>query len=176
MYFVGGARRNRTADEGFADPCLTTWLPRHRLCRDQFRALGWPHPSGTSYTFRHSYRFGSSGKRHLGVLLAALPMNQAHTLWCAGAAGEVAAYRFTNQFPNSASGRAPKSRKPTNQSFWWWAATTPVEKSALLSQPPRTRKRMPAAETAAASRRVQVEAVIHKKSVYDAQERFQRKI
>jgi hypothetical protein len=26
---VGGAERNRTADEGFADPCLTTWLPRH---------------------------------------------------------------------------------------------------------------------------------------------------
>jgi hypothetical protein len=24
----GGAERNRTADEGFADPCLTTWLPR----------------------------------------------------------------------------------------------------------------------------------------------------
>ena len=24
----GGARRNRTADEGFADPCLATWLPR----------------------------------------------------------------------------------------------------------------------------------------------------
>src|SRR5258708_16706206 len=26
----GGARRNRTADNGFADHCLTTWLPRHR--------------------------------------------------------------------------------------------------------------------------------------------------
>jgi|HubBroStandDraft_5_1064220.scaffolds.fasta_scaffold109836_2 hypothetical protein len=26
---IGGAERNRTADEGFADPCLTTWLPRH---------------------------------------------------------------------------------------------------------------------------------------------------
>jgi hypothetical protein len=26
-----GARRNRTADMGFADPCLTTWRPRHRL-------------------------------------------------------------------------------------------------------------------------------------------------
>ena len=24
----GGAGRNRTADEGFADPCLATWLPR----------------------------------------------------------------------------------------------------------------------------------------------------
>jgi hypothetical protein len=28
----GGARRNRTADMGFADPCLTTWRPRHPLC------------------------------------------------------------------------------------------------------------------------------------------------
>src|SRR5271157_6387068 len=28
----GGARRNRTADEGFADPCLATWLPRQTLC------------------------------------------------------------------------------------------------------------------------------------------------
>src|SRR6266700_6601116 len=27
---VGGARRNRTADNGFADHCLTTWRPRHR--------------------------------------------------------------------------------------------------------------------------------------------------
>jgi hypothetical protein len=26
----GGARRNRTADKGFADLCLTTWRPRHR--------------------------------------------------------------------------------------------------------------------------------------------------
>src|SRR2546429_3083710 len=26
----GGARRNRTADNGFADHCLTTWRPRHR--------------------------------------------------------------------------------------------------------------------------------------------------
>src|SRR5262249_5575578 len=26
--YFGGARRNRTADEGFADLCLTTWLPR----------------------------------------------------------------------------------------------------------------------------------------------------
>jgi hypothetical protein len=24
----GGAGRNRTADKGFADPCLATWLPR----------------------------------------------------------------------------------------------------------------------------------------------------
>src|SRR6266404_7751746 len=27
---IGGARRNRTADNGFADHCLTTWRPRHR--------------------------------------------------------------------------------------------------------------------------------------------------
>ena len=27
----GGAERNRTADEGFADPCLATWLPRHSV-------------------------------------------------------------------------------------------------------------------------------------------------
>src|SRR6266700_1072214 len=27
---VGGARRNRTADNGFADHCRTTWRPRHR--------------------------------------------------------------------------------------------------------------------------------------------------
>jgi hypothetical protein len=26
---IGGEARNRT-DEGFAEPCLTTWLPRHR--------------------------------------------------------------------------------------------------------------------------------------------------
>lgn len=25
---IGGARRNRTADEGFADLCLPTWRPR----------------------------------------------------------------------------------------------------------------------------------------------------
>ena len=25
---IGGARRNRTADRGFADLCLTTWRPR----------------------------------------------------------------------------------------------------------------------------------------------------
>jgi hypothetical protein len=25
---IGGARRNRTADKGFADLCLTTWRPR----------------------------------------------------------------------------------------------------------------------------------------------------
>ena len=29
----GGAGRNRTADEGFADPCLPTWLPRQRSIR-----------------------------------------------------------------------------------------------------------------------------------------------
>src|SRR3954454_10897582 len=29
----GGARRIRTADQGFADPCLTTWLWRRRECR-----------------------------------------------------------------------------------------------------------------------------------------------
>ena len=28
MKEFGGARRNRTADMGFADPCLTTWRPR----------------------------------------------------------------------------------------------------------------------------------------------------
>src|SRR6266436_2510628 len=27
---IGDARRNRTADNGFADHCLTTWLSRHR--------------------------------------------------------------------------------------------------------------------------------------------------
>src|SRR5207245_2987598 len=26
----GGARRNQTADDGFATHCLTTWRPRHR--------------------------------------------------------------------------------------------------------------------------------------------------
>jgi hypothetical protein len=35
---IGGARRNRTADEGFADLCLTTWRPRpfHKepICRE----------------------------------------------------------------------------------------------------------------------------------------------
>src|SRR5467141_1929640 len=30
MKNFGGARRNRTADNGFADHCLTTWRPRHR--------------------------------------------------------------------------------------------------------------------------------------------------
>src|SRR4051794_10746157 len=29
----GGARGIRTADQGFADPCLTTWLWRRRECR-----------------------------------------------------------------------------------------------------------------------------------------------
>jgi hypothetical protein len=29
----GGARRNRTADKGFADLCLTTWRPRP-CCRE----------------------------------------------------------------------------------------------------------------------------------------------
>src|SRR5580704_5963783 len=97
-------------------------------------------------THPHDIRtvFGSSGKRHLGVLLAALPMNQAHTLWCAGAEGEVAAYRFRIELLNTSStegvqaGRpargpsglqpafhpGPKSRKPASQSFWRRAATT----------------------------------------------------
>ena len=30
----GGARRNRTADKGFADLCLTTWRPRHRIRKE----------------------------------------------------------------------------------------------------------------------------------------------
>ena len=29
LTFFGGATRNRTGDEGFADPCLTAWLWRH---------------------------------------------------------------------------------------------------------------------------------------------------
>jgi len=37
------------------------------------------------------------------VLLAALPTNQARTLWCASAAGEVAAYRFTIELLNTLS-------------------------------------------------------------------------
>src|SRR5271168_2285357 len=40
----GGAERNRTADKGFADLCLTTWRPRHRvnpeLLRQRPRARG----------------------------------------------------------------------------------------------------------------------------------------
>ena len=28
-FVFGGATRNRTGDEGFADPCLTAWLWRH---------------------------------------------------------------------------------------------------------------------------------------------------
>jgi hypothetical protein len=35
----GGARRNRTADNGFADHCLTTWRPRHRgSCKGRAKA------------------------------------------------------------------------------------------------------------------------------------------
>ena len=30
----GGARRNRTADKGFADLCLTTWRPRPRIRKE----------------------------------------------------------------------------------------------------------------------------------------------
>ena len=30
VFFVGGATRNRTGDEGFADPCLTAWLLRRK--------------------------------------------------------------------------------------------------------------------------------------------------
>ena len=33
-YISGGARRSRTADEGFADLCLTTWLWRHDKTTD----------------------------------------------------------------------------------------------------------------------------------------------
>ena len=29
MIYYGGEGRNRTDDEAFAEPCLTTWLPRH---------------------------------------------------------------------------------------------------------------------------------------------------
>ena len=29
VYSLGGATRNRTGDEGFADLCLTAWLWRH---------------------------------------------------------------------------------------------------------------------------------------------------
>ena len=31
VYSLGGATRNRTGDEGFADLCLTAWLWRHEM-------------------------------------------------------------------------------------------------------------------------------------------------
>ena len=31
VYSLGGATRNRTGDEGFADLCLTAWLWRHEI-------------------------------------------------------------------------------------------------------------------------------------------------
>jgi hypothetical protein len=37
--YFGGARRNRTADKGFADLCLTTWRPRHRIRRESIGKL-----------------------------------------------------------------------------------------------------------------------------------------
>src|SRR5882724_11141358 len=42
----GGARRNRTADKGFADLCLTTWRPRHRMRAGRVKPgdSGPPHP------------------------------------------------------------------------------------------------------------------------------------
>jgi hypothetical protein len=36
----GGARRNRTADDGFADHCLATWRPRHRPKRAGAAEMG----------------------------------------------------------------------------------------------------------------------------------------
>src|SRR5579863_1286937 len=48
----------------------------------------------SAHSPRPRTNLGSSGKKHLGVHLAALPMNPPRTLWCAGAAGEVAAYGF----------------------------------------------------------------------------------
>jgi hypothetical protein len=59
----------------------------------------------------------SSGNRHLGVLLAALPMNQARTLWCAGAAGEVAAYRFTIVFLNTLSNEGVQAGRSISSSI-----------------------------------------------------------
>src|SRR6266576_2071042 len=38
----GGARRNRTADNGFADHCLTTWRPRHRAKSVQLSVISSP--------------------------------------------------------------------------------------------------------------------------------------
>ena len=65
-----------------------------RLVSRPRRGYERPHPLRDELQPRHSCSSGSGGKRHLGALLAALPMNQARTLWHAGAAGEVAAYRF----------------------------------------------------------------------------------
>src|SRR6266566_2568698 len=42
----GGARRNRTADNGFADHCLTTWRPRHRAKSVQLSVISSPLKKG----------------------------------------------------------------------------------------------------------------------------------
>src|SRR6266481_205177 len=45
----GGAERNRTADEGFADPCLTTWLPRHPVLRATTKPQKMKKPTCQSF-------------------------------------------------------------------------------------------------------------------------------
>ena len=37
---LGGATRNRTGDEGFADLCLTAWLWRHEMKDERGRGEG----------------------------------------------------------------------------------------------------------------------------------------
>src|SRR5690349_3267349 len=45
---TGGAGQNRTADKGFADLRLATWLPRHRLWNQFFRELPSSRSTGLS--------------------------------------------------------------------------------------------------------------------------------
>ena len=43
VYSLGGATRNRTGDEGFADLCLTAWLWRHEM-KDERGERGGEEP------------------------------------------------------------------------------------------------------------------------------------
>jgi hypothetical protein len=70
---IGGAGRNRTADKGFADPCLTTWLPRlwHKLRAEDLihlRIQGSRGPALTENITRKKGPNGSSGRSGLTVL------------------------------------------------------------------------------------------------------------
>lgn len=51
----GGARRNRTADKGFADPCLATWLSRRKQLQSELRFSEslFPRPTAEVHTGSH---------------------------------------------------------------------------------------------------------------------------
>ena len=68
IFLFGGATRIRTGDEGFADPCLTTW-PWRRISYFNIiaRGRGFVNPFLKKSSKRKIKRWGSSEKRE-GVI------------------------------------------------------------------------------------------------------------